>query len=748
MENRSVALAPGTIVKGPERDYSIIRVLGQGGFGITYLASSRLEVGNISVNVQFALKEHFISSLCSRSGSSHQVEFSAPVAGQVTESLRSFLKEARRLQNLGVAHSNIVKINEVFEANNTAYYVMEYLGGTSLQQYVDFNGPLSAAETRQLMLPLIEAVATLHKANVAHYDIKPHNIMLQEEEDGSGRFRAVLIDFGLAKSYDSTGHALSTSGVIGLTPGYASLEQYVGITTFTPGADVYALSATLYFLLTGKTPDPIGQLNLNQVSADLSAIGDSSLAATILHGLALNLIDRIPNASALLSEIGRYGIGRELPVDQIVLNHKSHSSVVQNIASRNPQITLPIQSYATIKASSNTSTYEEREQYDEGHTLIYTAKPEHLSLVCRQRNKTLFLPYDEWHPLTRNDRKRIDAQGIVLQKDSHMFVASLQCCINDDTMMYTGAWEEMGNRFGNYLPSKFQAEVIGDSMDVISDYCNSIVLLHTQPESHPIGIWTRDLCFTHNHAFSLKIGLDPNLKKLAYHISETLISERLAARLVFNIDDIIQDGFPKQIPHPNYDFRKAQIYAKPDILTYGPKPKKIILRTVPKHLDLALTKLNSRKDVFSRIDGFLSVEEWNELTDLDVLGYIRQGVVVKVDGHEFVVDIEDDDRMEKYWTWYKIMKKGSILPSKTEAKIMMGAYKELNEVFKSFGGNKFSEGEYWTCESHDDNKDFFSRFIKPFAWGYNIYDGKFSVLKKSCAMKVRRVRLLKMFTVS
>ena len=213
MQNQTETLAPGTVIRGPERSYTILKVLGQGGFGITYLVSGKVRVGNIVVDVRFAMKEHFISSLCSRDGATKSVQFSAPVADQVGRSMKAFIKEARRLQSLGIDHPNVVRINEVFEANNTAYYVMEYIEGASLQDYVRKHGPMSADAAKALLQPLIEAVATLHSNSIAHYDIKPANIMLSEEADGS--LRPVLIDFGLAKHYDDAGHATSSIAAAG-----------------------------------------------------------------------------------------------------------------------------------------------------------------------------------------------------------------------------------------------------------------------------------------------------------------------------------------------------------------------------------------------------------------------------------------------------------------------------------------------------------------------------------------------------
>lgn len=249
------ALPAGAILNSGKQTYRIVRELGSGGFGITYLAVSRQKVGNITVPIQFAVKEHFMSDFCERDSDTLQIK-TGPGRQTVENSMKDFLGEARRLQQVGDGHPSIVKVNEVFEANNTAYYVMEYLEGESLRSYVRSRGKLTEAETLDLLRPVMEAVDYLHEQRMTHLDIKPDNIMLAREEDASGNavMRPVLIDFGLSKHYDASGHATSTVNTLGCSDGYAPLEQYAGITTFSPSADIYALAATVLFCLTGKDP--------------------------------------------------------------------------------------------------------------------------------------------------------------------------------------------------------------------------------------------------------------------------------------------------------------------------------------------------------------------------------------------------------------------------------------------------------------------------------------------------------------
>ncbi|MDE7414100.1 MAG: TPM domain-containing protein [Muribaculaceae bacterium] len=251
-QNRN-SLPKGYILKSPHYEYRIESVIGSGGFGITYLATAHIKVGNVSLKAKFAIKEHFISNDCERETATSSVVYSNPAKERVENSLKDFISEAKRLHKIGVDHNNIVKVNEVFEANNTAYYVMEYLEGESLRSYIKKNGPLDEGTTRLIMDPIMEVARYLHKNRMTHLDIKPDNVMLTQDEQG--QIRPVLIDFGLSKHYDKNGRPTSTINTLGCSQGYAPIEQYAGITIFSPSADIYALGATMWFCLTGKDPE-------------------------------------------------------------------------------------------------------------------------------------------------------------------------------------------------------------------------------------------------------------------------------------------------------------------------------------------------------------------------------------------------------------------------------------------------------------------------------------------------------------
>lgn len=327
--NHPNALPIGTILKSQDATYEILSVIGAGGFGITYRVKGTVKIGNITVNATFAIKEHFINDYCSRELTTSKVVFFDNHTDAVNASLKDFISEAKRLQQIGASLNNIVKVNEVFEANNTAYYVMEYLEGVSIAQYVAKNGPMNPTEAVRLLMPVFEAVARLHQQRITHLDIKPQNIMITDGSDGQPR--PVLIDFGLAKHYDKKGNATSTLRGGGYSEGYAPVEQYKGITTFSPTADIYALAATLLFCLTGKNPPSA----LDCDTADIAQLLPPTLPPTMRDGI-LNAMthrpeNRTKSVEEFISAVRIPGLN-DLPIGQAT------QRVTQPVASKYPSL--------------------------------------------------------------------------------------------------------------------------------------------------------------------------------------------------------------------------------------------------------------------------------------------------------------------------------------------------------------------------------------------------------------------------
>ena len=221
--------------------FKIERVLGQGAFGITYLAVHTV------LEETVAIKEFFMKGVCDRDGDTSQVTVSNAGNEELVSRYReNFLKEARNIYRL--KHKNIITVTDVFEENGTAYYVMEYVGGISLADKVRDCAIPELVAVRYIR-QVAAALDYVHSKRMMHLDVKPANILLDKDDN------AVLIGFGLAKQYDSEGQQ-TNSIALGISHGYAPMEQYKhgGVSNFSPATDVYSLGATLFKLVTGITP--------------------------------------------------------------------------------------------------------------------------------------------------------------------------------------------------------------------------------------------------------------------------------------------------------------------------------------------------------------------------------------------------------------------------------------------------------------------------------------------------------------
>lgn len=247
MDNKKNILSPNTVLNGKAYQYRIIKDLGQGTFGITYLATTKFVVkgalGNIETEINVAIKEFFMRDI---NGRSDATVTSGSKGGIYDDYKKKFIREALNLSRL--QHPNIIKVIESFEANNTVYYVMEYISGGSLDDYILKNHGLKADEAIRIVKQIGSALTYMHDQGMLHLDLKPSNIMMKDSGE------AVLIDFGLSKQYDESGKPESSTKVGAGTPGYAPIEQanYREGKDFPVTMDVYALGATMFKILTGR----------------------------------------------------------------------------------------------------------------------------------------------------------------------------------------------------------------------------------------------------------------------------------------------------------------------------------------------------------------------------------------------------------------------------------------------------------------------------------------------------------------
>ena len=231
------ALRPGTILANR---YVLGRVLGQGGFGITYVAY------DYQTRSRIAIKEYLPSEIATRIQNSNMLQvYSANMFQDFEDGKRQFLEEARTLGEF-VGNDHIVGIQSYFEENNTAYFAMEYLEGITLKNLLlERQEPISVSEADQILLPIMEVLDWIHSKGIIHRDIAPDNIMLRK--DGVAK----LIDFGAARI--STTEKSRSLDVI-LKHGFAPMEQYTRRGRQGPFTDVYAMAATYYYSITGRVP--------------------------------------------------------------------------------------------------------------------------------------------------------------------------------------------------------------------------------------------------------------------------------------------------------------------------------------------------------------------------------------------------------------------------------------------------------------------------------------------------------------
>lgn len=219
------------------QEYSLDGILGHGGFGITYLATDH------NLDCKVAIKEYLPSDQAVRTGA-HTLE---PKSDDAVESfrwgLKRFLDEARALATFN--HANIVRVLRFFEANATAYMVMELIAGPSLSRWMRGKPPLVEAQLLAIVRPLLEGLHVIHAAGFVHRDIKPGNIHIRNDTV------PVLLDFGAARHLTSrTGRELTAI----VTPGYAALEQYHTHGNQGPWTDLYSVAALMYNMVTGVRP--------------------------------------------------------------------------------------------------------------------------------------------------------------------------------------------------------------------------------------------------------------------------------------------------------------------------------------------------------------------------------------------------------------------------------------------------------------------------------------------------------------
>lgn len=350
------ALPVGTVLIGNIYRYIIQEVLGQGTFGITYRASLKMEgtLGTLETHVSVAIKEFFMNRINGRDNTL--------VTGSKRNRTFSYYKEKFIKESLSISklnHLNIVKVVEQFEANNTAYYVMEHIAGGSLDEKIISSGKLSETQIINYTRQIGAALQLMHSKHMLHLDLKPKNVMLTTDD------KVKLIDFGLSKQFDDSGNPETSTTIGNGTPGYAPLEQanYTGDSGDFPATmDIYALGATMFKMATGhRPPDATDILNDGFPSHELTGVSDKMRSAIkkAMSPMKKERFQSMPEFINFLSDKQRNGNGTDCYDDEntISLDNLNKTSFntfpikveKETVLTANPKIDHSEQKFLTKK---------------------------------------------------------------------------------------------------------------------------------------------------------------------------------------------------------------------------------------------------------------------------------------------------------------------------------------------------------------------------------------------------------------
>ena len=298
-------LHPGTRL-GAERQYLILKPLGNGGFGKTYLArNTKFGDGG----PQLVIKEFFMFREMHREEHSSRALVSNPLNQAMVNDFRAkFIREAQRIYQL--SHPGIVRVTDIiYDENDTSYYVMDYVGGQSLNDLLEQRGVLPEAEAVDYVCQVLEALRVVHANRMLHLDVKPNNIMLNAQG------RVVLIDFGASKIENFKGKISSTP--MALSRGYASPEQISGsLKHIDPRADIYAVGATLYNLLTSNVVrDPMDLLQDKDAAFVFPLSVSEHVRRAVVRMMAYNSSDRPATVDEALALLRPTSVKHEAPVE-------------------------------------------------------------------------------------------------------------------------------------------------------------------------------------------------------------------------------------------------------------------------------------------------------------------------------------------------------------------------------------------------------------------------------------------------
>jgi serine/threonine protein kinase len=320
--------------------YRIGRVLGHGGFGITYLAWDE------NLQLRLAIKEYLPRDSASRAPDGVSLAVYSGRAGeQFTYGLERFLEEARALAHF-VQHPGIVTVTNFFRAHGTGYCVTDYVEGITLGHYLEQQpgGRISVVAALKLLTPVMDALWAVHKEGLLHRDLSPDNIYISR----SGRVE--LLDFGAAR-FAAGEHSKSLSII--LKPGYAPEEQYRTKGNQGPWTDVYGLAATFYRAITGQLPpESLDRLEADEL-APPSALGvdiQPEQETVLLKALAVRAAQRYPSITEFQEDWSAADLGAPKRVTEQEVGVSPEALPSQSVGDERSRESAPVLAYVALAA--------------------------------------------------------------------------------------------------------------------------------------------------------------------------------------------------------------------------------------------------------------------------------------------------------------------------------------------------------------------------------------------------------------
>ncbi|GIV30601.1 MAG: hypothetical protein KatS3mg028_1667 [Bacteroidia bacterium] len=471
--SENILLPPGYILKGIDRNYRIEQLtnnkhyLGIGGFAITYKSSFTTllkgNLGTIESKIYVAIKEVFIQNTCLRKKGTYEV-YTLPGKSEIFDTIKKrLIKEANIISSC--KHPNIVNVLEIFEANNTAYMVMEFIEGLSLKDWVLNNPEIDPRLIEYIVYQIISGVEYIHSKNILHLDIKPNNILITSD------YKVKVIDFGLSKVFDDNQlNAEATQTFLGFTRNYAAIEQYSSDSYSKIGkwTDIYSIGCIIYFLINRKDPkesvarviedDPLLKIN-----------NPNTLQKIMLKCMEINKDDRYQSLSEpkqlLEKNLKNFSLHSYLKPHS---NPVSFSNSLSSDEDNTPTLSIDEQSLQKIIRKTDRSASKIQQQFQ---SLMQNADDcilkKKWELALEYLNRALELNVDN-----ENVKKKIDKVNKLIEEEQYLIQRQNEEKVNKlinnaYTHIEKKEWQEALNLLREALKFNLKSEFINSKINQI-----------------------------------------------------------------------------------------------------------------------------------------------------------------------------------------------------------------------------------------------------------------------------------------